>query len=469
MTKSKPGKYQYFAVGAIGTFMATLDGSILNVSLPTIARDLNCDIDLVAWVVLSYSLTLISLMMLFGAWVDRKGYAFAYRFGYIFFLIGSLMCAFSGSIYALIAARVVQAIGTAMFAAVGPGMVTSVFPPKERGKGIGLMVMMVSAGFMTGPPLGGFILSMWNWNAIFLMNMPIGLLGLWMTWRYFGRLKDNPDGRRVEILTAVTLSLGLVTAIFALSLIDQYELSDPRIWGLCLLSMASIGIFIARETRPGRAMIGFGIFRNRMFSTSLVAQLAHFAGLSGVLVLVPFYLEQVKHLEPSEVGLYLVILPIMMFLIAPLAGRISDRIGYKLLTVSGMAVLAVGLVMLGNLDQASEAQFMASCLVVIGLGVGLFSTPNSSALMGSVSDDQRAVASGILATNRNIGMSVGVAVATALFAHFQKQYLATEEFAQAFVLSLQPVIYFSIALLAIGLIVCLFRPNKFVSAPLVDK
>ncbi|PWB70225.1 MFS transporter, partial [candidate division GN15 bacterium] len=160
-------KYKLFTAGAIGTFMSTLDGSILNVALPTISESLHASVGLVAWVVLSYALTLIALMLVFGAWTEAKGYAFAYKFGYYFFMVGSLMCALSNSVYLLIIARVVEAVGTAMFAAVGPGMVARVFPDNERGKGMGLMLMMVAAGFMVGPPLGGLILAVFPWQAIF--------------------------------------------------------------------------------------------------------------------------------------------------------------------------------------------------------------------------------------------------------------------------------------------------------------
>ena len=138
--------------------MGTLDGSILNVALPTIAADLDCRIDQVAWVVMAYSATLVALMIVFGAWAQRRGYPFAYKFGYTAFVLGSLICVLSSDINMLIAGRVVQGIGAAMFQAVGIGLVTEIFPPEERGKGIGTMVMMVSAGLMSGPPIGGFLL-----------------------------------------------------------------------------------------------------------------------------------------------------------------------------------------------------------------------------------------------------------------------------------------------------------------------
>lgn len=458
--KVRANRYKFFSVGAIGTFMATLDGSILNVALPSIATDLDCPIDLVAWVVLAYSLTLISLMIVFGAITERKGYKFSYKFGYIFFMVGSAMCAFSDGIYFLIAARVVQAIGTAMFAAVGPAMVTTVFPPEERGKGIGMMVMMVSAGFMVGPPLGGYILGIWDWQMIFMINLPIGLFGLYMTQRYFGMLKPQVPDRRVQVSTAASLSVALVGGVMALSFINDFPLSDPRIWGLVLLSLTSLFFFFYFERNPKKAVVGLEIFSNRVFSISLGAQLMHFSGMSGVLVLIPFYMERVQNLQPSQVGMYLVILPIMLFLVAPLAGKLSDRIGYRLLTSAGMTIMALGLWMLADLDGSTENWYVAICLMVIGCGVGLFSTPNSSAMMGSVAEHRRAIASGILATSRNIGMSVGVALSTALFAYLQVQNAELGDDNLIFVTSYRPVIYVGMAFALVGVVFCLLRPNR---------
>ena len=427
MTTASLPKYKLFAVGAMGTFMATLDGSILNVSLPSIAADMNVDIDVVAWVVLAYSLTMVSLLIPFGAWTARRGYGFAYRFGYIMFIIGSTMCAFSGSIYFHVASRIIQATGTAMFASVGPGMVTTVFPPEERGKGIGLMVMMVSAGFMAGPPLGGFILSFADWHTIFLINLPVGAIGLTMTFRYFGRLEQPLHAKKTNVVSAVLSAAGMVTGIMALSLVDELGFADVRLYGLVLLSLTLLTIFFWREARCETTLI---------------------------------YLEQVRGYEPKQVGLYLVILPIMMFIVAPLSGRLSDRIGFKLLTGSGMVILGVGLWLLLGLNADTTSTYIMGSLVVIGAGVGMFTTPNSSALMGAVTEKNRAIASGIMATNRNIGMSVGVALGTAIFSHFQSMHTETAGFAAAFAESLKPVMYIAMGWVALALIFSLVRFNR---------
>jgi EmrB/QacA subfamily drug resistance transporter len=453
-------KYKFFTVGAVGTFMATLDGSILNVALPTISEKLNAPVSLVAWVVLSYSLTLISLMLLFGAWTERKGYSFSYKFGYYFFIGGSILCAFSNSIYMLIFARVVQAIGTSMFSAIGPGMVAEVFPDSERGKGMGLMMMMVAAGFMFGPPIGGFMLSVWSWKSLFLINVPIGLFGLTLVQKYFKLLPPHQSKRKVPIKGGLAISIALTTGVFMLKELDGKLLSDPMVWGFGLVSIIALIVFLKSESNPQTALIGLTIFRNRTFTTSILSSTMQFVSTSGVFVLIPFYLERVRGFEPKQVGMFLIILPILMFVFAPLAGKLSDRIGSRVLTTFGMVVTALGMFMFSGLQVDSSNLFIIGSLILVGIGIGTFSTPNSSAIMGSVHESQRAVTSGILATNRNIGMSVGIALSTALYSYFDEKNALISDAKLRFVTSYRPVIFVGVALAVVGVAICLVKGEE---------
>ncbi|NOY88442.1 MAG: MFS transporter [FCB group bacterium] len=456
-------KYKLFSVGAIATFMATLDGSILNVALPTIADYFHISVDVVAWVVLAYSLTLISLMLVFSAWTGKKGYFFAYRFSYVFFILGSLICAFSSSIYLLIFGRVVEAVGTAMFAAIGPGMVTYVFPENERGKGMGLIVMMVSAGFMVGPPLGGFLLHLWSWQLIFMINIPIGFVGLYMTYKYFRKVLSPLSKGKLKWKSPVTFSLALVTLILALSLINDYSLVNWKIIGLGILSLLAFSVFLKYEINIDTAIIGFQIFKNKQFTVSILTMLLRFIATSGIFILIPFYLERIKHFGPEQVGLFLIILPILMFIFAPVSGRISDKIGYRFLTSLGMIILIAGLFLLTRLEVTTGSGYIILALVVVGMGTGIFNTPNSSALMGSVQVDQRAATSGILGTTRNIGISIGVALATSLFAFYQNRLAFLNDSNEIFLISYHKVIFISMMFAIVALPFCLTRENKLVS------
>jgi len=438
--------------------MSTLDGSILNVALPTIAADLNASIETVAWVVLAYSLTLVSLMMIFGAWTEHKGYLFAYRFGYTLFVLGSLGCVLSTGIEFLIAGRVLQGVGSAMLQAVGPGMVTTVFPAEERGKGIGLMVMMVSAGLMSGPVLGGFLLKFFPWQSIFVINLPIGLVGFLLAGRFF-RLLPKPNVTRPMYLGGgVALAVALMAGTLGLSMLSDYPATDVRVWGSELIALVGLAAFIRLEADSKRAMIGLDIFKIRAFAAALVAAVLMFVAMAGALILIPFYLELVKGFEPSRVGLYLIILPALMFIVAPLAGRISDRIGSRWPATVGMATFAFGLYLLSRLDTGTDNLYIVLCLVVIGVGVAIFNTPNSSSMMGAVGPSKRATASSIIGTSRNIGGTIGVALATALFAAFQGRLaVGIVDPAELFIAAYEPVAYIAAGIAVVALPFCLLR------------
>jgi MFS family permease len=207
-------------------------------------------------------------------------------------------------------------------------------------------------------------------------------------------------------------------------------------------------------------MIGLSIFKNRQFTTAIGAMVFMFIATSGVLLLIPFYLQEIKLFLPRQVGMFLIILPIMMFIMAPLSGRYSDKIGYRLLTSAGVIVLGAGLFILAGLQVDSTNWYIIGALVVVGAGVGLFSTPNSSALMGSVTEEQRAVTSGILGTTRNIGMSIGVALCTSLFSYFKAHKALEMGKNAAFIFSYHRVIYIAAIFAAVSLIFCLTRRNR---------
>lgn len=443
--------------------MATFDGSVVNVALPTIAEFFSASVDLAAWVSLSYSLTLVALIMVFGAWTESKGYAFGYKLGFMLFITGSILCSVSWSIYTLILSRVLQAAGTAMFASIGIGLLTEVFPENERGKAIGMIVMMVSAGFILGPPVGGFLLSAFSWHSIFIINIPIGLVGLYMTFAYFKVLPPHHSERKMRWAGSISISLALMIGIFALGLLKDYPISNIRIWGLGLVSIFSLILFFRFESRKDTALIGLDIFKNRQFTSSIAAMLTSFSSVAGVMILIPFYLERVKHLEPKQVAWFLMIVPVTMFIFSPLSGKLSDKIGFRFLSTFGVIVVTAGLYFMSRIGIDSTTTFVAVGLGIVGSGFGIFSTPNSSALMGSVTKGQRAVTSGILATSRNIGISVGVAICTSLFAFYNHKYSAMGDDSVIFVASFQNVLLISAGLSILALPFCLIRGNGKVS------
>ena len=456
----KDNKYKLFSIGAVGVFMATLDGSILNVALPTISTYFKASVEIVAWVVLSYSLTLVSLMMAFGAWAGKRGYFFAYKFGYIVFLLGSLICIFSNSIYMLIFARIVQGVGTAMFSAIGPAMVSEVFPNEERGKGIGMMMMMVSAGLMTGPPLGGFLLGYFSWQSIFIINIPIGFAGLVLTYKYFAKYHFKKKEKQINLISVFSISIAITTGIYVLSLLKNYELYAQRISGLIMVVLVSFAMFIHSEKKGKIPLIGFDLFKNKQFSISILSMTIIFISIGGVLILIPFYLEQVRNFDTKTVGMFLAVLPVTMFIIAFISGRLSDKIGFRFLTSLGVLTLSFGLYLLSSLSTVTSNMEILFYLFLLGAGFGIFAAPNSSALIGSVTDAQSGVVSGIMGTMRNVGMSIGIALSTALFAYFQTVNSSFSDANLMFVASYKEVIWVALLISIIAFPLTVMRKNR---------
>ena len=466
MNPSPPNSpYKFFAVAAVGTFMGTLEGSILNVALPTIAAQFGVPIDQIAWLVLAYSITLVSLMMVFGGWAARTGYGFAYRFGFGLFIAGTVICIFSQGFYPLVAGRVVQAVGSAMCQAIGMGLITAVFPPEQRGRGIGLMAMIVAAGLMTGPPIGGFLLEFWPWQSIFIASLPASVLGLGLSLWVFRDFEAEVSQRKVNVLSAATLSTALLAGMLWLSFTDEYELTDWRMVLLLAVGAAATGLFYRSEKFSRAPLIGLELLGNRDFMTAVVSMFLMFSGLAGITIMMPFYLQDVRGFVPHEIGLFLIIFPATMALAAPLSGRLSDRWGYRVLTSLGMVVILIGLLILMNLDVSSSIAFIAIGFTSIGIGVGIFNSPNTSALMGAVQARQRSIASGITSTTRVIGMATGIALSTALFSLYQAKFGGLGGEDVAFVASLREVFMLTLVPTVIGLILCLSRRNRVQTAP----
>jgi EmrB/QacA subfamily drug resistance transporter len=415
------GKYKRKAlvISGLGSFMATLDSSIVNVSLPTISRELNASIDMVGWIILAYTLAVISLLLYFGALSEKKGFQFSYRYGFLIFMLGSMSCGLSQEIYMLIFSRVVQGVGAAMMMSVGPALITRSFPDNERGRGLSVISMVVSGGLMLGPPLGGFIIGLAGWRWIFFVNVPVSIIGAILTGRFIGDFPiTNPD-RKIPIPGAVTQAIGLVAMMIAIMLYGKNIINLGTALGILALAIASLGLFIFFESRPRTRLIGLDLFNNRVFAFSLLAMFFVFVSLSSVTVLMPFFLERIKELKPEHVGLFLMVIPVFNLPAAPLAGYLADKVQARIVASAGVGIMLVGVYFIRNLTAETSSFEIIRVLAILGFGVGTFMTPNTSSVMGSVVRKRLGIASGMIATTRSLGITFGVSVAVAVFEFFR--------------------------------------------------
>jgi len=457
-------KHKSLVITGLGTFMGTLDASIINVSLPTISRELNTSVSMVGWVILSYALALFSLLMIFGALSEKKGYQFSYKYGYLIFMIGSVLCGFSVNIYMLIISRIIQGVGAALLVSVGPALITHSFPDSERGRGLSIIAMVVSVGLMLGPPLGGLIIGMAGWRWIFFVNVPVSLLGIYFTIRFIGDFPISDPDKKIGIPGAGSLSLGLLFMMFSLLLYSRGTLDVTWSGGMLVLAALLIGLFFFFESNPATRLIGTDIFKNRVFVFSGAAMLMVFIALISVTILMPFYLEQVKLLRPEQVGLFLMIIPVCGFILAPVAGYLSDKFQARIVATVGAAAIFAGFLFIRQLDSQTGIWGIIAPLAIIGCGMAIFSTPNTSGIMGSVNRQQIGRASGMIATLRTLGIALGTGFSVGLFTYYknlsvEKGLIETEAFISGYNSVYNITIYF----LLIAIIFSLIRGKNLAS------
>ena len=408
-------KWFVMAAVAMGIFLSTIDGSIVNVALPTLTRYFGADFATVQWVILAYLLAIATLMLSVGRLADMIGKKSLYTAGFIIFTASSMLCGLAPSIYWLIAFRVLQAIGAASILALGLAIITESFPASERGKALGISGAVVSVGIVIGPTLGGFIIDSFTWHWIFYVNLPVGIAGTLMAWRYVPNIKP-PGGQNFDIWGAITLFISLLSLLLALTLGQNIGFADRRILLLFASFTLFLVLFILIELRIDQPMIDLRLFRNSEFSISLVTGFITFVTVAGAIMLLPFYLENVLGYSTLEVGLLLAVVPLGLFISAPLSGSLSDSLGTRPITVVGLMVLLLGYYALSTLSADTDAIGFLLRFLPIGVGMGIFQSPNNSAIMGSAPSHRLGIVSGMLAFTRTLGQTTGIALLGALWA-----------------------------------------------------
>jgi EmrB/QacA subfamily drug resistance transporter len=401
------------AVGA-GVFLATIDGSIVNIALPTLVDELQTTFPVIQWVVLAYLLCVTTLMLSIGRLADMIGKKMIYASGFVVFTIGSTLCGLAPTVTWLIAFRVLQAVGAAMVMALGTAIITEAFPPQERGVALGISGSIVSIGIIIGPTIGGLILSVTSWHWIFLVNLPIGIIGTLMVLR-FVPITRPPGGQRFDYLGALTLFACLLTLLLALTIGQQRGFTDGLILSLLLVGMGLAALFIWIERVVEQPMIDLRLFQDKLFTINLVTGFITFVAISGTLLLMPFFLEIVLGFPPRQVGLLLAVVPLAMVFVSPVSGFLSDRFGSRSITLIGLVILVFGYYFVSTLNtQTSGLEYVAKFLL-IGVGMGIFQSPNNSAIMGSAPKERLGIVSGLLAVNRTLGQTTGIALLGALW------------------------------------------------------
>lgn len=404
-------RWELLALTSVGAFMTPFDGAIVSVALATMSPELHLSFGASMWVQAAYLLTVAVLLIPLGRLADQRGRVRFYLLGTVVFLGGSLIAGLSVTGSMLILGRVVQGCGAALLAATSAAIVTAVFPPSERGRALGINVMAVYLGLSVGPPLGGFLVDALGWRWIFFINLPIGLAVLIWGWRMLPRSERETGAPRADLAGAALLAIFLICLLVPLTFASEWGWAAARTLGLLSVSAISLACFVIVEKRASAPLLDLDLLmRNRLFAAANLAALLNYMALYGISVLTAIFLEVVQDRPAAVTGWLLLSQPLLMAALSPFAGRLSDRIGSRVLSTGGMALVALGMVMLGTMPEAAGAARVVASLAVVGVGMAAFSAPNTSAIMGSVRRDQLSLASAFVGTMRSTGQALSVAV-----------------------------------------------------------
>ena len=400
---------------SVGTFMATLDGSIVNISLPNIQQAFRIDVPTVEWVVVAYLLVVGSVLLPFGRLGEVLTFKRVYLAGFALFTAASALCGSAPSAAALVAFRVLQGVGAGMLQAMGPAIVARTFGPRERGKALGVNAISVSVGLSIGPALGGLLTQLATWRAIFFVNVPVGLFAI--AWASRVLPAEEPGQRQpFDVRGAALSALAVFSLLMVLSNGQEWGWASPVVIGFGLVFVIAGGGFLLAERAADHPMIDLELFRVRAFSAGLASVVIAFAGLFTATFLMPFLLEDGSGFSPLDAGLLLTPIPITTAIVAPFSGAFSDRFGQRIPASAGIAVMVLGLLSLTQLPTAFAVPDLVWRLVLVGIGQGLFMSPNSSAVLGAVPRNRLGTASATLAQMRINGQALGIAASGAIVA-----------------------------------------------------
>jgi EmrB/QacA subfamily drug resistance transporter len=411
-------KWVVLLLVALGGFMTTLDSSIVNIGLPAIAHTFGVGVSgAIEWIIIGYLIVIAAFLLTLGRLADMVGRKPIYEAGLVIFVLGSIFSGAAPSLAILILARLFQGVGGAFIFSVNTAMITSIFPASERGRALGLNAVVVALGVSAGPTIGGLITQYLTWRWIFYVNVPIGalvfIIGMRMLTEPLHRNKE-----RFDPLGAVLFAIGLASMILGFSFGEEWGWTSPAIISSLVVGMVALVAAVFVERRVPDPILKLSLLKNRVFASANISFLFAMLALFAPGFLLPFYFEELRGFPAVQAGLLLTPLSLTLAVMAPLSGSMADRFGSRILAPLGLAISCFGLVLLSQLNAHSSIWDIIWRLVVIGIGQGLFQSPNTRALMGAAPPDEQGIASGLLSTGRVIGQALSVALAGTIFTGF---------------------------------------------------
>ncbi len=450
------GKQVVLLIAILAGFITPFDGSAVNIALPAIGEEFHMDAIALSWVATAYLLSSALFLVPFGKIADIYGRKKVFLYGITIFSLSSLIMTMASSSEMLIGVRVVQGIGSAMIFGTGVAIVTSVFPPGERGKALGTYITSVYIGLSVGPLLGGAMTQYLGWRSIFFVNVPIGITAVFLIlWKIKGEWAEC-IGEKFDLIGSVIYGAAVVAVMYGFSVL-------PELKGVALLAFGTLGViaFALFEIRTSSPVLDISLLtKNRIFAFSNLSALINYSATYAVTFLLSLDLQYTKGFTPEHAGLILVAQPVVMAMVSPIAGRLSDRTEPRIVASVGMAFTALGLFLLIFLTESTPLWHLIITLIILGIGFGLFSSPNTNAIMSSVDKKFYGVASGMNGTMRLLGQMLSMGIAMMIFAIVIGPVEITPEYYPQFVLSLHYAFILFTAFCILGIFASLVRGNR---------
>ncbi|MHB8119706.1 MAG: MFS transporter [Methanothrix sp.] len=401
---------------ALATFLGTLATNIVNISLPAISNYFEIDTGLVTWVSIIYLLVLCCTIVVFGRLADIRGFKKIFLAGFAVFTIASLLCGISQNIYMLIASRALQAVGAAMSISVGPAMIATLLPPETRGKSMGYLSTAAAVGIALGPGIGGYLTTYLSWRAIFFVNIPVCLFAIILGMRVIPELPGSKIGEKLDLRGAFLLIASLASAAFAMNMARKMGLESPQIVASILVFLAFGCAFFFWERRVSEPLVDLKMLQQRCFFYANMASMMSMLVFAGAMFLLPFYLQVLRGYSADTAGLILMAPPVAMMLIAPYAGSYADKHGSCGICTAASILAALSFVLLHTIDESTPLSFVIVYLVLMGMSITLFVSPNMSFIMGNCPMHSQGIGSSLTMGIRYLGSMIGVASFGAVYA-----------------------------------------------------
>ena len=396
------------------TFMSTLDGSIVNIAMPTMSKDLAISMNEAEWIVSVYMITICCLLIFWGRISDTVGKVKIFKIGTLIFILGSLFCGISSTLEMLLISRIIQATGASMTMATNYGIITENFPPEMRGRSLGVLGSFVSLGSIAGPGIGGVIIQKYTWHYIFLINIPIGIFAFVLGYFVFPKSKKKDIPLNLDYLGFILFDMFIISLFMGIFIGQVIGFTKLSIIILFIIAVCSFVGFIFREKGAKNPLIDLTIFNNKSFSVGLACAVLIFSSNLFMNTLLPFYLQDTLKLSSLVSGFILMCVPIAMVIVAPISGALSDKIGSEGLTFLGLFIVSVSQLLFILIGLKTTISYLVILTLLAGTGVALFQSPNNSIIMSSVEHNHLGIAGSINSLARNIGMVTGLSLSTTI-------------------------------------------------------